>query len=444
MIATLSLEGFKSFISKQRVDMPPLCLLSGANSSGKSSLMQPILLLKQTLESPYDPGPLLLDGPNLRITSAAQILSRSNGRIAPSFSVGIGTRSHARAVLTYRRDQRGSLRIESQTLESDRWGAPLVLSEGKRIEYRDPAFEQIEKEFPAVHGFVSVFRNTYSDLALEPVRDRSFLSIQFRAKRPGVDNADPMIAMPVLEAVPENIKSLIHLPGLRGKTERNYRATAVEDKFPGTFEAYVASIIWRWQESGAQAMNLLGEQLQLLGLTTRVRARKIQDTEVELKVSRLPGKKRVGAPDYVSIADVGLGVGQILPVLVALLVAKKGQTVYVEQPELHLHPRAQLLLAEVVVQSVLRGVQVIAETHSALLIRGVQTLVARGRLKGSSVGLNWFSRNPQTGATSVSSTTLDAAGAFGDWPSDFDEVAMLADEKYLDAATEKLPSASGS
>ena len=48
----------------------------------------------------------------------------------------------------------------------------------------------------------------------------------------------------------------------------------------------------------------------------------------------------------VSIADVGFGVSQVLPVLVALIVAKPGQLVYLEQPELHLHPRAQVALAQ--------------------------------------------------------------------------------------------------
>ena len=49
----------------------------------------------------------------------------------------------------------------------------------------------------------------------------------------------------------------------------------------------------------------------------------------------------------VNIADVGFGVSQVLPVLVALIVAEPGQLVYLEQPELHLHPRAQVALARV-------------------------------------------------------------------------------------------------
>ncbi len=63
VITAVSVGNFKSLAEEQRVEIFPLTLLAGANSSGKSSLMQPLLLLKQTLEASYDPGPLLLDGP---------------------------------------------------------------------------------------------------------------------------------------------------------------------------------------------------------------------------------------------------------------------------------------------------------------------------------------------------------------------------------------------
>ena len=78
----------------------------------------------------------------------------------------------------------------------------------------------------------------------------------------------------------------------------------------------------------------------------------------------------------VSIADVGFGVSQTLPVVVSLLAAEKGQMVYIEQPEIHLHPRAQVQLAEILADAVNQGVRVVVETHSSLLILSLQTLVA--------------------------------------------------------------------
>src|SRR5215469_1842961 len=89
-ITRITVGGFKSISQEQSIEVKPLTILAGANSSGKSSMMQPLLLLKQTLDATYDPGPLLLNGPNVKFTSAEQLLSRAhNGEPANSFHVGI-------------------------------------------------------------------------------------------------------------------------------------------------------------------------------------------------------------------------------------------------------------------------------------------------------------------------------------------------------------------
>src|ERR1700693_4570468 len=77
-ITRIAVEGFKSIAIRQEIEIAPLTILAGANSSGKSSIMQPLLMLKQTLEAPYDPGALLIDGPNVRFTSSKQFLSRTD------------------------------------------------------------------------------------------------------------------------------------------------------------------------------------------------------------------------------------------------------------------------------------------------------------------------------------------------------------------------------
>ena len=133
----------------------------------------------------------------------------------------------------------------------------------------------------------------------------------------------------------------------------------------------------------------------------------------------------------VSIADVGLGVSQTLPVIVALHIARAGQIVFIEQPEIHLHPRAQMALAEILAEAANRGVIVIVETHSSILLRGIQTAVALQKITDDKVSLNWFKRDVRSGQTECHGT-LDKTGAFGDWPEDFDEIT-LESEKPLDA-----------
>lgn len=435
MLKFVEVEGFKSISSRQRVRISGLTVLAGANSSGKSSMLQPLLLLKQTLESPFDPGPLLLDGANVRLTSTSQIISKARRSAgardvsSSSFAVSLGFDAESFEV-SYRRTKSGAMKIERQrvsTISGRNAGAEFEMREG--IELVKDALDRLEDPFPKV--FLKAMPDA-GEWAPIPVRDRCFLKIRLVQKTDsGVRQSG--IEMAVGSEAIEFLKSFIHLPGLRGNPERTYRATQVANSFPGTFENYVASIVLGWQEDQDARLSALGEQLRLLGLTWKVKATRQEDTRVELKVGRLPRPGRGGAHDVVSIADVGLGVSQVLPILVALLAARRGQVVHIEQPELHLHPKAQWRLAEIFRDAVNRGVRVIVETHSSIFIRGIQTEVARRHMKAESVVLNWFVRAPDDGATSVSEAVLDGHGAFGDWPGDFDDTMLEAEGSYLDA-----------
>jgi hypothetical protein len=240
---------------------------------------------------------------------------------------------------------------------------------------------------------------------------------------------------PDLDLHESEIGRIIHLPAFRGNPKRTYPTAAVEEKYPGPFNEYTAGIVAAWQNrKESDKLTQLRNDLERLGLTWKVEARQLDDTSIELLVGRLPHARRGGASDLVNIADVGFGVSQTLPVLVALLAASPGQLVYLEQPEIHLHPRAQAAFADLLSASVERGARVLVETHSALLIRAIQTLVARGILDANDVALHWFSRDSDSGLTTIASATMDRFGSFGDWPEDFDEVQLRADHDYLTAA----------
>ena len=140
----------------------------------------------------------------------------------------------------------------------------------------------------------------------------------------------------------------------------------------------------------------------------------------------------------VNIADVGLGVSQALPILVALITAGIGQLVYIEEPEIHLHPRAQSKMAEVLVAAARRGVKVVVETHSSILLLGIQTLVAKGELDENEVILHWFEPD-KSGNTKITSAELDEAGRFGNWPEDFADTTLEAQKEYLNSAILRTP-----
>lgn len=418
-LSEISIEGFKSIRAERKLALSALNIVAGANSSGKSSFMQPLLLLKQTLEAAYDPGPLLLDGPNVKFTELSQIFSKSSAK--KQLVIGLSRMDGSKLQLSFDLDGKRQLRVKETTL-TDEKGVVQRITENTTPE---ALFDYLQGSREGVQ-----WSKVFKKQMLEVIRQRIFLRIAVIFKEGEQSLPLPGPWDDFSDSIGRNI---IHVPGLRGNPLRSYPKTAVGSHYPGTLDAYVASIIADWQEKGDERLTQLGSQLQQLGLTWKVVSKKLDDTRVELQVGRLPAAARGGANDLVSIADVGFGVSQVLPVLVALLVARQGQIVYIEQPETHLHPRAQRALAQIFAEAASRLATVVVETHSLLFVRAVQTLVAKKSLDKALVKLHWVTRDSK-GDTSVATADLDDAGAYGAWPQDFEATEMEAEQDYLSAA----------
>jgi hypothetical protein len=391
--------------------------------------MQPLLLLKQTLEAPYDPGSLLLNGPNVRFTSADQMLFHSTKTSQVNeFSIGIRLDGHHSITFEFHRKRRSRLDLKSLTVTE----ANRTVEISFKVRAKEELLQLIRTAMGSQEPFLSGIQD--EELLCELSRERCFLRAHFyKVARKG---ATLVMAYGFGDAAAVPLLGLIHLPGSRGNAERSYPVTAVGGEFPGTFEKYIASVVAQWATESSENLDQLGRDLRGLGLTWKATATAIDDTQVELKIGRLPQPARGGAHDLVNIADVGFGVSQTLPVVVALLAARPGQLVYIEQPEIHLHPRAQVAMARLLANAANRGVRVVAETHSSLLLLGVQSLIAEGELSPEKVKLHWFRRNSE-GVTEVRSADLDEAGRFGDWPEDFADVALETEHRYLSAAEAK-------
>ena len=114
--------------------------------------------------------------------------------------------------------------------------------------------------------------------------------------------------------------------------------------------------------------------------------------------------------------NVGFGLSYTLPVLIALL-APPGTLCLIENPEAHLHPRGQTKLAELAVRAALAGVQVIAETHSDHFIDGVRIAVRDALIQPEEVAIHYFER--ADGKSVVTSPRVDSDGRLSSWPVGF-------------------------
>lgn len=138
---------------------------------------------------------------------------------------------------------------------------------------------------------------------------------------------------------------------------------------------------------------------------------------------------------------VGVGVSQVLPVLTRLLVAREGTLTLLEQPELHLHPEAQGVLAELLLEAVRAGRQILVETHSEAFIRRLRRLVLEESIErlgdGSSNSLAedvtfiYVERDDESGVTTLRNVDFDADGSFVEWPRGFVDQASRDAETLI-------------
>lgn len=432
-ITRIALAGFKSLAAKTDVEIRPLTVLAGANSSGKSSLMQPLLLMKQTLESDVNPsGPFRLSGPYANYTESKQFLSTIELSSDPyqhlviDFEIG----GQTTAGFTFAIDPNGSFAIKETRGSRIGKGMPKPWT----IRHDSSPAEISALDFPwdLVHSSTGMAE-------YHTERYRFYLCI--KASAPSDASYSPPQSYDLLETMVLNyeIRKLIHVPGLRGDQLRKWLVTRIDaNEFEGPFESYVPSLIDSWQQfpSGDNRLiSELNESLQLLGLASSVSAARLNESQIEVRV---PRTTKSGEGDYVNVADVGLAVSTTLPVIVALIQAEPGQLVYIEQPELHLHPRAQCKVAQLLVDAANRGVRLVVETHSSLLLQGILTQIAQDKISNNKVILHWFERDPQTGLSTVHSAEPDSAGRVGDWPEDFGTVELHSTNEYLTAVENKL------
>ena len=128
-----------------------------------------------------------------------------------------------------------------------------------------------------------------------------------------------------------------------------------------------------------------------------------------------------------TLTDVGFGVSQVLPALVLLYYVPEGSTVLMEQPELHLHPAVQSGLADVMLNvAKVRNVQIIVESHSEHLLRRLQRRVAEREASSEDVRLYFVSS--QRDRARISDLRLNVWGEIENWPEKFfgDEMGEIA------------------
>ena len=454
MLTELRLRGFKSWRDTGDVRLAPVTVLFGSNSSGKTSLIQSLLLLRQTTESADRNRVLELGSSSTLIDLGTYEDIAFNHSFPGRLEVTLAwTADKAIEII----DLAAQAKKKSSTLASSK---NLTFSVDIRLDKNGAAVQRLKYSLGD-----TTFALTEKDLGKYELTSDRYNFV----RSPG--RAWPLPAPTRFYGFPDQVRLYYQNAGFLSELELELEAACSRIKYLGplredprrqyTFSGGAPTEVGRRGELAVSALissreastrvsrgwqkgihrrrlpriplvQLVAEWLTELGMIASFELESLdpRETLYQVLVRRSPGS----AP--VLLTDVGFGVSQVLPVLVLLAYADQGDTVILEQPEIHLHPAVQSGLADIIVETVMaRGVQVVVESHSEHLLTRLQRRVAEHQLERGIVlepeDVALYFCDQADGQSSIHSLELDLFGNISNWPADFfgnpmeDSVAML-------------------
>jgi len=410
MLTHLQLKNFKAWSDTGNIELKPVTMLLGTNSSGKSTLIQSLLLLRQTVQSPDRTIHLNLGGDELHdffnFGDFDNVLTQ--GATPRQFQIRFdfqrpenkGRVSAGSFQCSYGQTSSGAIEVQSLRL----WQA----------DDRQIAVTRREK------GAYSLVMNAESQVRMKSRDLAPERSIALSAKALTALGTEGAMVEDMSLAVRRELESIVYLGPLRRKPERDYvwnKSKPGEVGVDGhkAVDVLLASTLLRGQDK-SEIADSVSYWLKRIKVAEKLEVRQIgRSSRYEVVIHR----------DGViaNLRDVGIGISQVLPVLTVAFFAPPGSTILLEEPEIHLHPLAQSVLAELFVDvSKKRKVQFIVETHSEHLFRRMQTLVAKEKTKVDDCAM-YFVEKGRKGAQ-LRLLNLDEYGRVTNWPDHFFGDAM--------------------
>ena len=113
--------------------------------------------------------------------------------------------------------------------------------------------------------------------------------------------------------------------------------------------------------------------------------------------------------------NVGFGIPYVLPLIVELLISNKDSLLLIENPESHLHPKGQTMIANLIALAAEHGCQIICESHSDHVITGIRVAIKKKQINNRKVGISFFSKNKEQ-ETKVDNIYIDSKGNLSEYP----------------------------
>lgn len=432
MLNSLGFTNFKSW-TRANLVCGRITGVFGTNSSGKTSLIQFLLLLKQTKDATDRRISLELNGDLVKLGTIKDAIHKHNELSSIKFNVSFDLENDLD--LADPSDKRASTVAK---------GNHLNLAAEVGVQQHAPISRSIRYSLGGHEFGLVPYKPDSTEFRLETStteidgRDFRFVRTSGRAwKLPGPiksyafpDQARTYFQnagfLADLESAYEAaIDKIFYLGPLREFPQRDYlwarsRPTDVGRRGEKAIDAILAATDNDERRNLKHKGRLMSFQemiaywLREIGLIHEFRVEEISEgsNRWQTRIKTSPGASEV------LLTDVGFGVSQVIPVITLLQYVPEGSTVILEQPEIHLHPLAQAGLADAIIQAAQhRRLQVIIESHSEHLLLRLQRRIAEEVLLAEEVKL-YFCDAPN-GVSKMTSLDVDLFGNIQNWPDRF-------------------------
>lgn len=434
MLRRIGLSNFKCW-KELDIELAPITLVFGANSSGKSALLQSLLMLKQTVAS-RDPSQHLnfgggtrdyvdlggyhdlVYGHNLKrsvgLNLSWDLSNGMVGELVAGASVKNKTNkqsSHPFMSLAYNVSWVLDSEIYVKNLgyrffEDGRPSSKIEVIRKEKDQYQLTRFEPI----PTIEPFEL---DSLEPHPVDSVENCHMIRYFYRFPVPGLHGyTSPSRIGLQLERL---LYWLFHLGPLRQRAKRQYlwtgsKPSMIEPDGENAIELLIAS-----SRDDGVLLREVGHRLKALDLVESFDVETVDPDERLYEATATLG----GVES--SLVDLGFGVSQVLPVITMLLSASEGSIILLEQPELHLHPNAQAALADLMLEvAEKRNLQLIVESHSEHILRRLQRRIAEADSEfARPENINMYFCEPAKGGSTISEVELDRFGQIANWPDNF-------------------------
>ena len=424
-------RNFRCFKDTGWLQIRPITIVIGPNASGKTSLHAPLLLMKQTLDSPDTSLFLKIKGDLFNAGTYRDLIFNHETTSSLTFSL---------------RHERYKGEIESEERREIGVNRPGELNKDSshiylhKYQVRDIFGRELVQRTRLKSSKFSIHGPKYSDInrklkdAIRDAPPEHFLFtidplFRFQIRNIAKEEEKPSeftfeepesLYLSVVGYVGSWIKYLLsnisYIGPLRQHPKRLYEVTDEKPLDVGVRGQNTPEILF--QESKTDLMKSVNEWVSKFEFGFQISCNDLSHGAYEILLRR-----NKDAPG-ISLADTGFGLSQVLPLIVQGFYAKKGSIIIAEQPEIHLNPKLQALLSDLFVSIAKDGKGVIVETHSEHLLLRLRRLVAEGSISAEDIGLYYVERTGET--SSIREVPIEEDGHINsdEWPKRFFEDAL--------------------